>query len=456
MIKALRIENVRCFKSPAVAPLAPLTLLVGENSTGKSTFLAAVRLACQLATGLEVPEFNEEPFLLGAYDQIAHRGSSTRKTDYFRIGAELRIPSRARREHSQQELVPGILGRDPDSAKVVATFANKSSQPALTEWRISSGAYELAVVRDASSARIEVATPSGAMKLDEIGPEGRPVPGIPIEALADPFFYDYYLRRHVQKQSDQSSPGREGEKPIAEADLRVLSGIFRRIREAVPRKVYASAPIRTEPRRTYEPLKDVPRPGGGHVPMVLAKRYGAADWLSLKNALEGFGTASGLFRSIEVKRLGKEESSPFQILIKIAGPAFNLVDVGYGVSQVLPIVVDLLQSKKGSMFLLQQPEVHLHPRAQAELGSLMCQLVRSEGKSFVVETHSDYLLDRVRMDVRDRKGIRSGDVVILYFERKGGQVEISDLRLDDAGNIVEPPAGYRRFFLEEQHRFLVG
>ena len=52
------------------------------------------------------------------------------------------------------------------------------------------------------------------------------------------------------------------------------------------------------------------------------------------------------------------------------------------------------------MFLLQQPEVHLHPSAQAALGSLFCQ-VAAAGKQLIVETHSDHVIDRIRMDVRD-------------------------------------------------------
>ena len=52
------------------------------------------------------------------------------------------------------------------------------------------------------------------------------------------------------------------------------------------------------------------------------------------------------------------------------------------------------------MFLLQQPEVHLHPQAQAALGTLFCQ-VAAGGRQLIIETHSDYIIDRVRMDVRD-------------------------------------------------------
>jgi predicted ATPase len=99
----------------------------------------------------------------------------------------------------------------------------------------------------------------------------------------------------------------------------------------------------------------------------------------LKSALKEFGSRSGLFEQIEVIRKGNKESDPFQIGVKSGGPTFNLVDVGYGVSQVLPILVDTLERSTGDeVFLLQQPEVHLHPRAQAELGSFFRTSVGQE------------------------------------------------------------------------------
>ncbi len=67
----LILENVRCFHGRHEIPLAPLTILVGENSTGKSTVLAAARLAWDIRRGVESPDFNEEPFEWGAYSQIA-------------------------------------------------------------------------------------------------------------------------------------------------------------------------------------------------------------------------------------------------------------------------------------------------------------------------------------------------------------------------------------------------
>ena len=184
-----------------------------------------------------------------------------------------------------------------------------------------------------------------------------------------------------------------------------------------------------------------------------------ARWKGLKNTLEIFGKEAGLFDEISVKSLGKKGSEPFQIQIrkfgnKSKGPPRNLIDVGYGVSQILPIITELLREETPPMFLMQQPEVHLHPSAQAALGSLFCQVARPDRK-LVVETHSDHLLDRVRMDVRDGvSNLKPRDVSILFFEREDLDVNIHSLRLDREGNILDAPPGYRQFFMDETRRSL--
>jgi predicted ATPase len=225
---------------------------------------------------------------------------------------------------------------------------------------------------------------------------------------------------------------------------------------------FSSAPIRTKPIRTYDPLTEKPTPEGDHVPMMLARLKAARpndpQWQSLLGELDAFGEKAGLFKSIDVKRLGGDQANlPFQVRLGMnGGPQFNLIDVGYGVSQVLPILVDAIMNKD-RMLLLQQPEVHLHPRAQAELGSFLAKLAGDHRLSpIVIETHSDYLLDRIRMDIRDKKGVASGDVVVLYFERGVDGVSITPIHIDDDGNLVDAPIGYRDFFLAEERRFLQG
>ena len=98
--------------------------------------------------------------------------------------------------------------------------------------------------------------------------------------------------------------------------------------------------------------------------------------------------------------------------------------------------------------------MHLHPSAQAALGSLFCQ-VAGPKHQLIVETHSDHLMDRVRMDVRDGvSGLKPEDVSILLFERRGLDVRIHSFRIDKEGNVLDSPDGYRQFFMDEMSRSL--
>ena len=222
---------------------------------------------------------------------------------------------------------------------------------------------------------------------------------------------------------------------------------------------FAGAPVRSTPKRTYDPARPFQDPSGEYIPTLLANlsRRDPVEWSNLKRSLEGFGQDSGLFGEISIESLGKTEASPFQLHVRKStgmsrGTKRNLIDVGYGVSQALPILTELLRKEQAPMFLLQQPEVHLHPAAQAALGTLFCELASWE-KQVIVETHSDYILDRVRMDVRDKKTrLKADEVSIVYFEANGTDIKIHSLTLDEAGNVLDAPPSYRQFFMEETRR----
>jgi len=215
------------------------------------------------------------------------------------------------------------------------------------------------------------------------------------------------------------------------------------------------APLRSKPKRTYDPVQETLSPDGSHIPMLMMRlnRTEEREWRSLHDSLTAFGRHSGMFSDINVRRLGKQMSDPFQLQIKARSriPA-NIMDVGYGVSQSLPILVDI-HSHQDSIFLLQQPEVHLHPRAQAELATVFVESVRENRNSFMIETHSDHIVDRMRILVRQGK-IPAEDVSILYFEPVKNAVQIHNIEVDGDGNLENVPPGYRDFFLRESDRLL--
>ena len=221
--------------------------------------------------------------------------------------------------------------------------------------------------------------------------------------------------------------------------------------------VFSTSPIRSRPKRTYDPTKEFDDPEGSDVPMYLMRIEATQkkNWEALKTQLVEFGRNSGLFENIDVKNFGRSLGAPFQLQVKVRGPKANIVDVGYGVSQILPILVHILGSNphKMNFSLLQQPEVHLHPKAQAELSSLLARLANEGNRAFIIETHSDYMIDRARIEII-RGNIRPEDVSLIYFEPKGNIVKVHNISFDKMANMVGNPPHYGEFFLKESKRLM--
>ena len=164
---------------------------------------------------------------------------------------------------------------------------------------------------------------------------------------------------------------------------------------------------------------------------------------------------SGLFQELAIQPKGEAIGDPFQVKIRHfpEDPLRNLMDMGYGVNQILPLITELSRSDSQPISLVQQPEVHLHPTAQAALGTLFCQMAEQDHQ-LIIETHSDHLVNRVRLDIRDgTTNLTADDVSLLYFEREGSQVTIHSLQIDQQGNVDAPPS-YGQFFMEEVNREL--
>lgn len=444
----ITLKNFRCFREEQTARLAPLTLLVGENSTGKTSFMAMIRGLWDVAYRRADLDFKEEPYDLGSFDEIAHhRGGRGGRAETFEAGfvASQRVIQTDRK----------IEFATDRPYRFDVKFERDGTAPVPVSRRFScDDTWVEEDFRYDDWPSILLGTPNGSW-VGEIN--------LDPDYKASPFDVD--LDSLEARQGSESPTDEDWER------LQQFSRIFDEVRDFGRRRQrpYASAPVRSKPQRTYDPARPTRDPEGDYVPMYLADMFfqDKGEWNGLKGALEKFGQEAGLFDEISVKSFGRKASAPFQVQIRkfgsrVKGPQRNLIDVGYGVSQVLPLVTELLRgdiflewfSGTPPMFLLQQPEVHLHPSAQAALGSFFCQVAKSD-RHLVVETHSDHLLDRVRMDVRDgTTPLKPDDVSILFFERRDLDVRIHSLRIDEEGNILDAPDGYRQFFMEETARSL--
>ncbi|HIK09068.1 MAG TPA: AAA family ATPase [Oscillatoriaceae cyanobacterium M33_DOE_052] len=131
----------------------------------------------------------------------------------------------------------------------------------------------------------------------------------------------------------------------------------------------------------------------------------------------------------------------------------SIADVGFGVSQVLPVLVALLVAEPGQLVYLEQPEIHLHPKAQAALAEILAEAANREVR-VVVETHSDLLLRRVQSLVAEGT-ISPEKVKLHWFERQeNGMTVVKSADLDEAGAFGEWPADFADVAIAEESRYL--
>ena len=457
------VANFRCFSERQTARLAPLTILVGENSTGKTSLLALIRALWDIAFREQLPDFKEPPYDLGSFDEIAHyRGGRAGRAPKFEAGFSHSTPVRlaSGRYKARQATTSYDFAFRQDGSGVLPDVRRITTGTASAECRVDAdGVTSVAVKIADRSWKIPVESPITTRTRLGAGWESPPRDLPPLGYLIRLF------QRAVQTEPKRLERSKNTTGPPGDEELDTIKRLPPPVWRHAARP-FAGAPVRSRPRRTYDPSQAIPHPEGEHIPMLLATmvRRDKKAWDALRAGLEEFGRNAGLFDEIAVKVLGGKTGGPFQVRVRklgkhSKGPHRNLIDVGYGVNQVLPIATELLRPKGPRMFLLQQPEVHLHPSAQAALGGLFGSVASKRRKQLIVETHSDHLIDRIRMDVRDRKTkLKPEDVSILYFERRNLAVEIHSLGWDENGNLVGRPGpipdGYREFFRTERRRSL--
>ncbi len=422
------LRDVRCFEGEHKFEIRPLTFLVGENSTGKSTVLGSLHaLGSCLEDRLDYINFNLEPYQMGAFADIVRR-SRPRKQD-FQLGIEM-------------------LTDEGSTLQFLVTLAQteRGSEPYVrsAKWVFNDGEIECFDPDDEQHERDEgfqVTQPSPNrfhIQMGNVGLWHIVLPGLlqPDSSTAAKNLQVFLQQKFSKNRGNRRFYG---------------FGPFFGLHSS---RIRSIAPVRSKPKRTYDPFKETETPDGSEIPVALMNLSISrmAEWSDLRARLLDFGRASDLFSDIAMRRLGRSRGDPFQLQIKVSGPKANLVDVGYGVSQVLPILFRIL-TQRHATFLLQQPEVHLHPKGQAELSSLLVDVHRSHDNSFVVETHSDYMIDRVRIEIR-RGRIKPGDVSLIYLEPVGNRVRTHNIAFDERANMIGVPQHYRDFFLREADRLL--
>jgi len=128
------------------------------------------------------------------------------------------------------------------------------------------------------------------------------------------------------------------------------------------------------------------------------------------------------------------------------------INVGFGLTQVLPIVVAALSAKLNDILLIENPEVHLHPAGQALMGKFLAH-VASVGVQVIIETHSDHILNGIRRSVRSKQLNPEQATLHFFRPRKEVQTQVITPQLDETGNIDEWPEGFFDQFDKDMNHF---
>ena len=218
-------------------------------------------------------------------------------------------------------------------------------------------------------------------------------------------------------------------------------------------------PLRQKPNRLYrwsgEEVSDVGWSGEKTIDALLAgaqRRYNSKPkerTRTLPETVAYWLTRLGVVESFSVEPIGEgRDEYEVRVTVTKGGRSVLLTDVGFGVSQVLPVIVESFYAEPGSTGIMEQPEIHLHPSVQAGLADLLIDaaLSRENGKErktqFIIESHSEYLLRRLLRRIAEGDRISSKDVRCYIVDNSDSGSVISPLQVDELGNVHNWPKNF--------------
>ena len=218
-------------------------------------------------------------------------------------------------------------------------------------------------------------------------------------------------------------------------------------------RLHYLGPLRQPPERQYlwsgATPTDVGRRGERAIEILLADRLNPHNQgqPTIEEKVAQCLRELGLIHEFKLEPLAKE-SELYRVLVKkTSDDAFvSLPDVGFGVSQVLPVLVQCYCVPEGSTLIFEQPEIHLHPAVQAGLADVFIDAAKKRSVQIILESHSEHLLARLQRRVAEagitEHGISSDKVALYFCEKKTAETRLEELKLDQYGNITNWPRDF--------------
>ena len=525
MLREYRLTNFKAFGETVTIPVRPLTLIFGANSSGKSSIFQSLLLLKQTLEESKNPEtalLSKGSLVdLGSYPDFVH-GHDTNLNFEVRARFDLRIPLALSRHERISEASLGVrfayLGEARaaifsrgnlyvgDKGQFIASYASgdRGDVGAAIEfarklefwdswWNALYSCYadgdpykhkDLAfLVSENSDDDDHRQNPNPLFQFEqedwakkdietrkyikEITTNAKMLENDMRNDLLDTFeelsySCENFLPEDFSFQSRLHSIHSSNDTLLLEDWINLpVRRVCSSFRTDLENLVYLG-PLRGQPEHYYEYSGDVSEyvgQRGEDLPSILFKKPDILE--EINDDLKRLGVKYRL----ELSKLWHENKSPsdiFSLLLidENTGVGASIRDVGFGISQVLPIVVQSRLSEKKTL-LIEQPEIHLHPAHQAELGDLFIRSAKEQGNTLLLETHSENLILRILRRIRettegelrsDLPPIRPEDVAVLYVQPGEKGAQVIEIPVTEDGDFDRPwPQG----FFEESIKELV-
>lgn len=439
MLSEINLTNFKRFQRARI-PLKKINIFVGPNNSGKSSILAAIKLLIQTLDSYD----EQVPLLLngtfgdfGTYKDIIYKNHR---------GRSLEIGFKA--------LVRRSLGdTEPVEIQFNLSFKFNSNDREII-------LKSIRVEREGSPLiHLKISKDTRRFNIESIGNVEIPA------AFKSTISRDIRVRHFIpiplsmrlgQSLSNRNTPAETFSQQRLDQDLvRSILRVSRRVGELLDSSDYLG-PVRSSPQRTYlfsGERRSRIGASGENMTTVLVKgamSQKTKNSLDIKSKIDEWLNKSQMAKQVEISPISDRH---YEIHVEnyFTGEKQNIADVGYGHSQVLPILVGGYSMGAGSIFMIEQPELHLHPKAQAELGDFFLDIFKNDVQT-IIETHSEHLILRLQQHIAS--GAISPDDIAVYFIKNTNSVpnientdcispEVIPLRINHLGEFITPwPEGF--------------
>lgn len=421
---SFRWQNFRSFEDTGWLEIRPVTILIGANNSGKTSLIRPLLLLKQTLESRDpnIPLKTTGPLAdVGRFGDFVFAHERRREVVF-----SLRFHNTDQAK-SDRKPKP-VLSYPPEEMTV--RFRSRGTSPEIQLSRFTArDAYgrQLLARQALKSPRYSLTFPA---KL------GQDVRKLAAESVPSHFlFQPHGLLGKLIQGTRERGKGKRRSKSLtlswsSAAYLSTLQYVSTHAENLASRLSYVG-PLREHPRRFYQAKEEVP-------PTVGLRGEDAAQVLFLKRDREFRSMVDRWLQELGVA--GRVRCTPDHeglFALEVRGPGkrsrVNLADTGFGLSQVLPLVVQAFHSERRSIMFFEQPEIHLNPKLQCQMSNLLAAIVGEE-KVAIVETHSEHLVLRLRSLIAEHT-LRPEDVALYFVERQEGRSTVRRIPIRADGSI---------------------